>query len=122
MTARKWRVGFALRPQSALVRASTGGVSARRPRRHELVSQPPATSEPLDRTSIVTTHAQRLRLATINAHAVPRVRRKRQRLGPNGSIESDPASTSGLEACAAGRVTPDRVLPLSRPMSRPVRG
>jgi hypothetical protein len=30
---------------------------------------------------------------------IPRVRRKRQRLGPNGSIESDPAVNVGLEAC-----------------------
>ena len=40
-----------------------------------------------------------------------RVRRKRQRLGPNGSIESDPAVDIGLERARVRRVTPDRVLP-----------
>ena len=41
-----------------------------------------------------------------------RVRRKRQRLGPNGSIESDPAiERQPRHAAPARRVTPDRVLP-----------
>lgn len=42
---------------------------------------------------------------------IPRFRRTRQRLDPNGSIESDPAITARLDCASARRVTPDRVLP-----------
>jgi hypothetical protein len=44
--------------------------------------------------------------------AVPRVRRKRQRLRSNGSIESDPAVNVRARGVSVRRVTPDRVLPL----------
>jgi hypothetical protein len=51
------------------------------------------------------------------AAVITRVRRKRQRLGPNGSIESDPAVTVGLEACVRAGSLP--IVRMERP--RPIR-
>ena len=53
-------------------------------------------------------------LSRFNTHSYPCVRRKRQRLGPNGSFESDPRSTSGLEACVRAGSLPIESYRLSR--------
>ena len=81
-------------PSVALVRAGAGGVSARRTTASANVAVATRLRrlDRLDRTSIVTTHAPDARGSHDSTPiAIPRVRRKRQRLGPNGSIESDPA-------------------------------